>query len=163
MKSNFFTVEKMNSIKNEFDKCNGIITKLTNKYNQNIGYMARCEVDGYPNYISIYVCWNANNRVRIDTKYIAMQTALKRAQRVIKSSEKNNVKIKNDFNNIFPNDNDINRIYLTIFNNMIDGGYNNIRNYIKLFGDRVIKYYKDNSKQIIWNSNLCFLNNKEGN
>lgn len=157
----------------KFLKLNGCLTKCMNKSeNLVMGYLARCEIPNYPNFVSIsyesVIDKNGNIRPLNFVKTIAMNKAIMAGIRKLKKFETNNSlenfksessenvfkkpeelskEIKNYFEKQKNNeDNNSNKNSYEIFNKL----YTDFYEYVKLFESKVNKYYKNKNVKIVW-------------
>ena len=156
-----FTQNVVNQITNNFMSKNGYITKLTTNSNPKevIGYIARCETPtkSDPDLVTIYVQWQESDKFTIhDTKILAMDRALKSAERYEKSLEE--YEFRDDFSlptidDAFP---DIPLTYKNVFKKITSRSYEDIKDFAKMCEKRVKLFYKDKEKNILWGSSDNF-------
>ena len=159
---NIFSKEAVNNITEKFKNKNGYIVKLLSGSEPNyvIGYIARCEtpIKSDPDLITIYVQWcdQANFTIH-DIKVLAMDRALKVAERYEKSLEK--FEFKNELSTptlevAFP-ENPAFHIK-DYFKNYIFRSYQDVKNFAQMCENKVNLFYKDKKKHIIWGNSTDF-------
>lgn len=152
-------------ITSKFMEKNGYIVKLTTNTNPRevIGYIARCEspIKSDPDLITIYVQWCDNNKFSIhDTKILAMDRALKTAERYEKSIE--NFEFKDELlmptiEQAFP---EFPATYIKEYlEKHISRSYKDIKEFAQMCENKVNLFYKDKKKHIIWGNSVDFRSN----
>ncbi|MBO5141979.1 MAG: hypothetical protein J6J11_09335 [Treponema sp.] len=160
-----FTQNIANQITNNFMSKNGYITKLTTNSNPKevIGYIARCETPtkSDPDLVTIYVQWQESDKFTIhDTKILAMDRALKSAERYEKSLE--NFEFANELStptieDAFPED--VQPYLEQYFETHISRSYKEVKEFARMCENKVNLFYKDKKKNIIWGNSVNFKTN----
>ena len=149
------TDEEYHKIFNDFMNLNGYITKCVSN-NKVIGYLVRCEVQGFPNLVSMHYepINDINNYSRKQklVKAIAMSRAIKGGQRAltnyIKTHQLSEFKSES-FTNIFDSPENLNENAKKIYENK-KFNYTEFYKYVKSFENKVKKYYKNKEIKIVW-------------
>ena len=160
-----FTQNVANQITNNFMSKNGYITKLTTNSNPKevIGYIARCETPtkSDPDLITIYVQWQESDKFTIhDTKILAMDRALKTAERYEKSIE--NFEFKDELlmptiEQAFP---EFPATHIKEYlEKHISRSYKDLKEFAQMCENKVNLFYKDKTKHIIWGNSVDFRSN----